>query len=299
MKSRIIAVLLFSIIFVAPSLGYCAEGHPFIEQMEEGRINWAEGFVESKGIRAPLEKHSGKQNPNPKALRAAKQDAIHKILKIIQNIRIDSATAVKDLTAENGVIRSKVENMAREAREVEKEYLSDGTVVVTMQMSLRGGFAQLILPRDIKQVDSIKAIIAGRETVSPKSAVPSGNAVIALYTGLVVDARGLGAKAAMSPKIFDENMHEVYGPAFVSREFAVQQGIGGYVTTLPAAQNIPRIAGTPLSVRGLRTNEPGGSNIIISNADASKLKSASEHLSFLKKCRVIIVVDHPGSKSSK
>jgi len=127
--------------------------------------------------------------------------------------------------------------------------------------------------------------------------VPSGNSVIALYTGLVVDARGLGAKAVMALEIFDENGQEVYGPAFVSREFAVQQGISEYVIDLPAAQSSPRVASTPLTVKGLRTEEPGGSNIIISNADASKLKSASEHLSFLKKCRVIIVVDSSGSKN--
>jgi len=297
MKNRAIAVLLFSIIFIAPAFGYCAEGHPFIERVEKGSINWTEGFVESKGIGTPLEKHSEKQNPNPKALRAAKQDAFRNIFEIIQNIRVDSTTTVKDLTARNDVIRFKVESMAREAREVEKEYLSDGTVVITMRMSLRGGFAQLILPRDIKQVDSIKAIIADRETVSPQSSVPSGNSVIALYTGLVVDARGLGAKAVMALEIFDENGQEVYGPAFVSREFAVQQGISEYVIDLPAAQSSPRVASTPLTVKGLRTEEPGGSNIIISNADASKLKSASEHLSFLKKCRVIIVVDSSGSKN--
>ena len=153
MKSRTIEILLFSIIFIAPVLGYCAEGHPFIEQMEKGSINWTEGYVESKGIGTPLEKHSGKQNPTPKASRAARQDAFHNILETIHGIRINSATTVRDFAAGNDVIRSEVESMAREARKVEKEYLSDGTVVVTMRMSLRGGFAQLILPKDIKQVD--------------------------------------------------------------------------------------------------------------------------------------------------
>ncbi|MFC1812176.1 hypothetical protein ACFL03_05745 [Thermodesulfobacteriota bacterium] len=298
MKSCAIVVLLFSIIFIAPAFGYCAERYPFIERMEKGSINWTEGYVESKGIGTPLEKHSGKQNPNPKALWAAKQDAIHNILEIIQDVRIDSATTVKDFAEENDVIRSKVESMAREAREVGKEYLSDSTVVVTMQMSLRGGFAQLILPQGIKQVDSIKAIVPAQETVSPKSSIPSDNPVV-LYSGLVVDARGLGAKAVMSPKIFDENGQEVYGPTFVSREFAVQQGMSEYVMDLTAAQSSPKVASTPLTVRGLRTEKPGGSNIIISNADVSKLKSASEHLSFLKKCRVVIVVDSPGSKTQK
>ncbi|NQT10001.1 MAG: hypothetical protein HQ573_02380, partial [Desulfobacteraceae bacterium] len=46
-----------------------------------------------------------------------------------------------------------------------------------------------------------------------------------------------------------------------------------------------------LTVKGLRTEGHGRSDIVISNADASRLRSASEHLTFLKKCRVMVVVD--------
>ena len=41
----------------------------------------------------------------------------------------------------------------------------------------------------------------------------------------IIDAKGLNAKPAMSPKVVDENGQEVYGSAYVSREFAVQQGM--------------------------------------------------------------------------
>jgi hypothetical protein len=83
----------------------------------------------------------------------------------------------------------------------------------------------------------------------------------------------------------------VYGAAFVSREFAVQQGMSGYSRSVQAASQDKRVAGNPLTVKGLRTAENMQSTIVISDADAAKIKSASEHLSFLKKCRVIIVVD--------
>ena len=92
-------------------------------------------------------------------------------------------------------------------------------------------------------------------------------------------------------KIVDEAGQEVYGSAFVSREYAVQQGMSGYGKTLEASKQNQRVADNPLTVRGLRTDGPGRSDIVISNADAAKLKNASEHLSFLKKCRVMIVVD--------
>jgi len=95
----------------------------------------------------------------------------------------------------------------------------------------------------------------------------------------------------MSPKIIDENGQEVYGSAFVSREYAVQQGMSGYAKDITAAQSNPRVTNNPLTVQGLKTEGPGNADIVISNADAFKLRSASEHLSFMKKCRVMIVVD--------
>ena len=95
----------------------------------------------------------------------------------------------------------------------------------------------------------------------------------------------------MSPKIIDENGEEVYGSAYVSREYAVQQGMSGYAKDITAAQGNQRVTDNPLTVKGLKTEGPGRSDIVVSNADASKLRGASENLSFLKKCRVMVVVD--------
>jgi hypothetical protein len=52
-----------------------------------------------------------------------------------------------------------------------------------------------------------------------------------------------------------------------------------------------RVADNPIIVRALKTVWPGRCDFIISNADADKLRSASEHLVFLRECRVIIVLD--------
>jgi len=51
-----------------------------------------------------------------------------------------------------------------------------------------------------------------------------------------------------------------------------------------------------LIVKALRTDWPDRNSIIISNADASKLKSASDHLQFLKESRVVIVLSPPSSR---
>lgn len=305
MNTRILVVVVaVALMLVFPATqGFVAESHELVETIgTHGSINWSQGIITAMGIRTPPEKYYGKPQARPTALRAAQLDAYRNLLEVTNGVRIDSTTVVKDYMVESDVIHSQVSGMVKGARVVKKEYLSDGTVEVTLVMSLRGGFAQLILPKDIKQVPEIKTIPSApltpadeervEEVSVPQSPEPSTTtAAPTLYTGLVVDARGLDFRPAMSPKIFDENGQEVYGSGYVSREFAVQQGMTGYAKDLTAAQTNPRVTNEPYTVKGLRTEGPGRSNVVISNADAAKIRSASENLSFLKKCRVMIVLD--------
>lgn len=273
-----IFMLVLMVLILVPAAGYCDQEQDFIEQVGNGSINWSQGIIQGKGIGAPPEKDYGKPQARPLALRAAKLDALRNILEVVNGVRIDSTTVVRDFAIESDIIMTKVEGMVRGARQVKQEYLSDGTVEIIMAVDMRGGFAQLVLPQDIKQVEPITSMVPAQKA--------SG-----VLTGLVVDAKGLKVRPAMAPKVLDENGQEVYGSAFVSREYAVQQGMSGYGKNLIEAQRNPRVTDNPLTVKGLRTEGPGRSDIIISNADAARLKNASEHLSFLKKCRVMIVVD--------
>ncbi len=284
MKNQVIIVFALVFMLAFPATGNCQEGQDFVEQTSNGSINWSEGVVQAVGIGAPSEKHYGKPSARPMAMRAAKLDAMRNILEVINGVRIDGSTIVRDYAVESDIIRSKVEGMVRGAEVVKQEYLSDGTIEITMAMSLRGGFSQLVLPDEIKPLETVKPM-------TPVQTMPPMGSSSAVYTGLVVDARGLSARPAMSPKIIDENGQEVYGSAFVSREYAVQQGMSGYAKDLTAAMGNQRVTDNPITVKGLRTEGPGRSDIVISNADASTLRSASENLSFMKKCRVMIVVD--------
>jgi len=77
----------------------------------------------------------------------------------------------------------------------------------------------------------------------------------------------------------------------VERNYAVQQGMTGYARDLTAAQSNPRVTNNPLSVKGVKTEGAGAADIMISNADAQAIRAATDNLSFLKKCRVMIVLD--------
>ncbi len=253
----------------------------FVQNVGEGTINWSKGVIQGKGIGAPPEKYYGKPNARPMAIRAAKIVALRNILETVNGIRIDSNTVVKDFAVESDTIRSQVEGMVRGARQVDVEYMSDGTVEVMMEISMYGSLSSVLLPEQIMDVPM--------ETPGAEPGEAASTSTV--LTGLVVDARGLGVRPAMAPKILDETGQEVYGSAFVSREFAVQQGMSGYAKELESARKNQRVTANPLVVKGLRVEGPGQCDIVISNTDAVRLRNSSADLSFLEKCRVMIVVD--------
>jgi hypothetical protein len=222
----------------------------------------------------------------------AKKNARRHLISIVRNIRIDSHRDVASIADTNYSISAKINEMVFKTPEIEKlrKYRADGTVEVQIQIGLYGGLSQLVLPQEIQQIESVRPV---RKVRKPSIQQAGESSASETFTGVVIDARGISLKPALVPRLIDENGQEVFGAAFVSREFAVQWGAGGYSVDIKASRNNPRVGQNPLVVKGLRTSEPGHSNIIISNTDAAKLLSSSKHLSFLKECRVLIVVDPP------
>jgi hypothetical protein len=301
MRSKIIVAvgIIAGMVLLYSGVGFCQEKvsgsqwTQIIEQMgDKGKINWTEGYIEALGIGAPPDRYMGRPNARPLALRAAKIDAYRNLLEITKGVRVDSTTVVKDFTVESDVINAQVEGLVKGAKVVNQEYMSDGTVEVIIPKALdrRREMAPPVIPPAAPAASvPTEPVPAEPVPATPVPAAPALEGVV--YTGMVIDARGLQARPAMSPKVLDENGKEVYGSMNVEREYAVQQGMSGYSRDLTAAQSNPRVTNNPVSVKGIKTEGPGKSDIVISNADAEKISGTSENLNFLKKCRVMIVLD--------
>jgi hypothetical protein len=294
-KQKAIFAFGIALLSLVHTTGFCAESTGLVEKKETGTIDWARGVVRAKGISAPIKIDAVKSPTNsPKALSEAKNDARRKLLETVKGIQIASKLSVGDIADRNKTVMTQIKEMVYDAGEIEKtrKYMSDGSVEVSLQMHLHGGFAQLILPKEIRQIETIIQLKPGEKSSAGQPNTSSERASN-IYTGLLVDARGIEATPALVPKLLDENLAEVFGPAFVSREFVVQQGMAVYYTDIQAAKANPRISDHPLIVKALRTDFPSRCNLVISNADASKIKSASDHLVFLKEARVVIVLSAP------
>ncbi len=275
MKLRLTLVLLWLLAGVNPVAGQTDSPVDFLEQLSTGSINWTSGSVTATGI-------------------GSVDSATRNVLQTAFQVRMNADSRVVDLTRPNINLQIEVEEMASAAEIIGQKTLPDGRMEVTVKMELFGGFAQLLLPSDIKQVESIKPLRQSQDMAAEGVATSAGRRSGIepdTYTGLIVDARGIGAKPAMVPVLLDENGKEVYSPAFVSREYAVQQGVCQYMRILGDLANLVRVAPKPLWVKGLRTRTAASCDIVISNADASRLRGASSHLSFLKQCRVIILME--------
>jgi hypothetical protein len=296
MKLRFISIAVIAgLLFLFAGVGFCQEKvsmNDWVEKVGQGSVNWSAGYIEAVGIGAVPDKSIGKSNARPMAMRAAKIDAYRNLLEITKGVQVDSATSVKDFTVESDVINTQVSGLVKGAVVVDQQYMSDGTVEVRLRMPLYGNLAGIIMPLAIAKPP---APPAPAEPVAPAPApavtAPAAPAAVIAYTGMVVDARGIQARPAMSPRVFDEDGKEVYGSANVDREYAVQQGMSGYARDLTAAQSNQRVTANPVTVKALRTNGPGKSDLIISNADAQQIRASAENMTFMKKCRVMVVLD--------
>ncbi len=267
-----------SAFFLVASANFTSAQQPLIQAIGNGEVNWATQIIRATGSGAP-----NPQAPNIAAARigaerAAKADALRNILETTKGVRIDSQTLVVNSMTESDTVRTKVQGIIQGARVINTRYLSDGAVEVTVEIPIAAppgtpSLNQTLLPPSAFGTQNV-----------PKAGNP-------VYTGIVFDSRGLNLRPAMSPKVLDEDGREVYGSAFVSQEWATKFGIVGYVKDLDSAQKNDRVAANPLVLKAVKASGTGGSDLIIANSDAQGLRDMSKNLSFLKQCRVLVVVD--------
>ena len=244
-----------------------------------GKVDWTTGVITAVGIGAPPAQPANPAQARAMAERSAQVVAYRNLLEAVKGVRVDSTTTVENFIVTSDVIYTQVYGFIQGATIMDKKYMSDGSVEVTVGMKLTGALADALLPKT-----PLTPPAGSTGTLAPGT---PGQ----LYTGLIVDARGLGVRPAMAPKILDEDGKEVYGSAWINRDYAVREGMVGYMKDPAAAQANPRVTDKPLMVKALKVSGDARVDTVISNADATMLHNASQNLNMLEKCRVIILVD--------
>jgi hypothetical protein len=269
-------ILFFSMVCLFfPGLETWAHGENYIQSFELGRVDWTNGMVEVSATgRPPAHAHSRAQG-RALAETEAKSLARNHLIGLLNSIRIDSKSTVKKALDQQGARDELVAAVLKDSYTVENSVLADGAVRVTMAIQLNRSLADLVLPKTIVTIQSVEQSEKKEEK----------------FTGLIIDCRGIPVTPAMVPMIVDEDGQVVYGTAYVSRNYALEEGVAAYAGGMAGARDNPRVGPNPLILKGLRPVKARCSDIVISNADAGKIKGAGSNINFLHRGRVLFVME--------
>lgn len=264
-----------------------------------GCIDWNNGVIYATGMGVPNPKFPTQAQRSYSAYEAAKTVAMRNLLQMVQDINITSTKTVKAGMLENDVIQTQITGRLRHVQEVGKpKAMNDGSIWVTMKHYLRDIRSILVnnqqfefqqqgrSPLQPKNIDKKADQSAKRMEVE---GIKFGGSPDAIYSGLVIDARGTGLVPAMSPKILDQNGNEIYGSAEVERDFVLKYGIAGYVKDLKKAVNNQRVKGNPLVIKA-KISSGKSSDLTISDENAELIKKLDATQTFLREARVVIVI---------
>ena len=235
-----------------------------VQQNTKGSVNWdkgAEADVEAIGIGLPPENMGVRGNIL--ARRAAVVDAQRNLAEMIQGVQIDSETVMENLVIASDGVRSKVSAMVKGARIVDEGVNADGSYFVKMRVPMYGvtnSIASVALP-EIR--DNMEAEPLPEVTDSTLSESDVKDVQRAAYTGVVINATGMGLEPTFSPVIYDVNGRVVYG----IRNLEVINAVG---------------------VRGGK-NSVNKVNVVVSVEDGDRILLASEKSGILQNCAVVFV----------
>lgn len=170
--------------------------------------------------------------------------------------------------------------------------MPDGSYFVKMRVPLYGAnsVAAIALPEVAKTVEKEAFPNVSQENAADiVASLPS-----APYSGVIVDAQGMGLQPTFSPVIFDANGRAVYGIQKIDYQYAIEHGMVGYTSGAAAAAKAAagnsRAGTNPLIVKAVALQENAGHNgcnVVVSVRDADRILAAHEQSGFLDQCAVV------------
>jgi hypothetical protein len=246
-----------------------------------GRTDWTTGMVTARGIGIPPKNPVNALQAREMARKAAWSVSLRNLLEIVKGVYVDSTTTVSNYVTTDDEVKTKVEGLVKGARIVKEQEMPDGSFETTVEMKLMGDFSGLVLPQTAPKSEPLQKYLKPVANQSmPKS-----------YSGLVIDARGIGASPALAPRVLNEEGEEAYSVAYVEQRNTAEQGIVIYVPDPASAKAHPRVTSTPLLVKALRSEGKQHTDLVISDADAQTIQGIPKHFEFLKQAKVLVILD--------
>jgi hypothetical protein len=255
-----------------------------------GGVDWTTGIATATGIGVPPKGAASALQSREMTRTAAWSVALRNLMEVVNGLYLDSTTTVNNFVTSNDDVRARVEGMVQGAKLVQERELPTGEFETTVQMKIGGPFSDLVLPKPPQKSEPLKRL----ELVAPPAPL---NPIKNKYTGLVIDARGIGAKPALAPRVLTTQGEEAYSAAYVDKTQSVplnsddKSRIAWYVSSEEAAKTHARVATNPLMVKALRAEGANSTDLVIHDADAQLIQLRPENFIFLKQAKVIVILD--------
>lgn len=268
-----------------------------------GGIDYQTGMITVVGEGLPPQEGSAAKK-RLLAKRAAITDAYRKLAEAVEGVHVDSQTLVKQLEVASDEVRTSVSGVIKGARVVDENVTEDGAYEVRVELPMFGdnslASAVMITSLNNHRKNLPASALLGDEP-PPEAAMvaeqaaqrPQGTVMktSVSYTGVIVDARNLKAKAAMMPSLQDEEGHELYvANLAISDEDMVAQGPVSYAKTLDEAKANGRVGSNPLIIRAKRYKGPFHADLVLGEDEVRQLRAANSSSGLLKKLAVAIVL---------
>ena len=273
--------------FSSPVLAAGEPAGHFIEQITpNGYVNWTTGMATATGLGVPPRNAVSAMQSKEMTRAAAWSVALRNLLEVVKGIQVDSHTTVQNYITTNTEIQTRVDGLVQGAKLVREHELPTGEFETTAQIKMAGQLSEFVLPKG----PQITSPIARFQQVPPpaKPKIP--------YTGLLIDARGTGARAALAPRILTQE-DEIYGPSFVDPKFisgpsvAEPGRIAWYFTDEAKAREHYKVTANPLVIKALRATGENSTDLVIEETKAEYLETLPEHRAFFSQAKVLIIVD--------
>lgn len=219
---------------------------------ESCTTDWQRQVIKCKGSGAPNLDAPTIAVARLGAERAAKADALRNLLEAVRGVKVDGTASGADLLKKDPSLTTKVNGALKNFKVTDTRYFSDGGVEVDVEVPM-ASVADVLLPK-----------------ADPASAPATADGP----TGVIIDASAFKPAPAIAPRVLDESGAAVYA------------GKTSYAKDVEGAKKDARVKDHPLVVKALRLAAVGSPDVVISSADAQKLKGSSA----LADGRVVFVI---------
>ena len=256
-------------------------------------VNWIHGYIEVAGEGSSKKTgHKAQQILNAKD--AARTMAYAKLAETVNGVIVRGASNVRDSLSEGQIAQRLLKDtLIKNAVPLKEGYrtLADGTIIGIVKLGyfLNGqqGLSRFLATKQVH-----KAATEGQKKFTPSQQKQPEKA----FTGLIVDAGGLGGRPAMYPQILAKGSNRVvYSADMVNDQSIVVNGTVRYARSVAAAKNIRDESGDfifgekPMVVKGIGISDR--SSIVISVDEASRVINADLKDRFLQAGKVAIVLN--------